>query len=396
MQNFASPTVFHVIPTLLTGGAEGMLESLLSAPREESYRQVVINLTGEGSLTRRVPSNISVYNLELGGIAGVPKTVRQLSKLIREHRPRSVQSWLYYADLISLAALEFSGCRSTTKLYWGVRASHLDLSQYRRSLSWTISLCAFFSGRPDAVVANSAAGRDAHIALGYKPRAFPVISNGIDLQRFHASEASRLRIREALAIGKDEILVIHVARVDPMKDQNTFLEIARKRPALRFLLVGPDTETLTLPSNAIALGTRRDMPDLYAAADIAVSTSAFGEGFPNAVAEAMACGVPVVATNVGDSSPIVGTSGYVVNPGDRSAMLACIDQLVALPASHRRSMGASGRARIESRFSIERSVALFDRLLLRGEMEDEGSGRYSPHQFAPTAARSDRPTEGRA
>jgi hypothetical protein len=86
----------------------------------------------------------------------------------------------------------------------------------------------------------------------------------------------------------------------------------------------------------------------------------------------MACGVPVVATNVGDSSPIVGTSGYVVNPGDRSAMLACIDQLVALPASHRRSMGASGRARIESRFSIERSVALFDRLLLRGEMEDEG------------------------
>src|SRR5687767_5813820 len=121
MESKIPPIVFHVIPTLLIGGAEGMLESLLAAPRETNYRQVVINLTGEGTLRRPVPSSVQVYNLSLAGVIGVPRVIYRLAQLIRKHRPIAIQSWLYYADLISLAALQQSGLRSQTRIYWGVR-----------------------------------------------------------------------------------------------------------------------------------------------------------------------------------------------------------------------------------------------------------------------------------
>ena len=88
--------------------------------------------------------------------------------------PAAIQSWLYYADLISLWALEISGRRATTRLYWGVRCSDMDQSKYQRGLRWAIAACVSRSARPDAVVANSFAGRDAHLRLGYAPRAFPV------------------------------------------------------------------------------------------------------------------------------------------------------------------------------------------------------------------------------
>jgi glycosyltransferase involved in cell wall biosynthesis len=370
MDNKITPTVFHVIPTLLIGGAEGMLESLLSARRETIYRQVVVNLTGEGTLRRPVPSNVQVYDLGLAGVTGVPRVIYRLAQLIRKHRPIAVQSWLYYADLISLAALQQSGLRSQTRIYWGVRSSNLKLSRYRPWLRCAIAACAFWSDRPDAVVANSFAGREVHIALGYKPRAFPVIPNGIDSQRFRPNEAARTKLRAALGV-QDRIVVLHVGRLDPMKDHATLLAIARRRPHLTFLFAGADTDTLELPGNAMALGARQDVNELYTASDIYVSSSAFGEGFSNTLAEAMASGLPVVTTNVGDASQIVGTTGYVIKPGDRAGLVASIDQLAVLSETGRKRLGNTARSRIISNYTLDQASASFDDLFLAGKLPIE-------------------------
>ena len=195
---------------------------------------------------------------------------------------------------------------------------------YRRALGWTINACVKRSARPDAVVANSFAGRDVHRALGFAPRAFPVIPNGIDTHRFRPDAFARARIRAQLALPDGKMVVIHVARVDPMKDHVSLTAVATALPDVQFIMAGSGTEQIAAPPNLKALGHRQDIADLHAAADLLLSTSIFGEGFPNAVAEAMACGVPVVATDVGDLRRIVGNTGVIVSPRDVSAMVAAI------------------------------------------------------------------------
>jgi|SRR5215213_494185 len=372
----APPVVFHVIPTLLTGGAERVLESLLLARRAEPYTQVVVNLTGEGALS--APDHtVEVCNLGMSSPADLPRTIRRLAQLIRDRRPQIVQSWLHYADLISLLALQWSGCRSETKLYWGVRASNLDLAHYSYALRLTVMACAALSTRPDAVIANSFAGRDAHLRIGYRPPVFTVIPNGVDTARYRRSPEARARVRGALQVGVHEHVAIHVARVDPMKDHEILIEASRRRPDLSFWLVGQGTEELALPANTIGLGNRSDVQDLYAAADIALSTSAFGEGFPNAVAEAMACELPVIATNVGDAARIVGTCGYVIKPRDTPALLASMDALFRMSAIDRSDLGKSGRLRIQQRFSLEKSIQAFDRLFLHDDFPEELEASFS-------------------
>jgi len=114
--------------------------------------------------------------------------------------------------------------------------------------------------------------------------------------------------------------------------------------------------SLGLTNQLIWAGARDNMPAVYSALDIASSSSSYGEGFSNAIAEAMACGVPCVVTDVGDSALIVGDTGGVVAPGDHNALAAAIQHLVDLPAKERCALGEACRARVVSEFGIDRLI----------------------------------------
>ena len=311
-------------------------------------------------------ANIRIHQFDAQSALALPVISFRLAKLIREIRPVAIQSWLYYADLVSLWALELSGQRATTRLYWGIRSSDMDPRQYRRALGWTIKACARRSARPDAVVANSFAGREAHRALGFDPKAFPVVPNGIDTYRFRPDPSARARVRAELKLSNHKPVVIHVARVDPMKDHASLVKIAAALPDVEFIMVGFGTEKIDAPANLRALGNRPDMPDLYATADLSLSTSIFGEGFPNAVAEAMACGVPVVATDVGDSRRIVGDTGIIVPPHNVSAMAAAVTRIGSESKAEHSTRAIAARKRIEDCYSLDRMVSTFDALHLHG------------------------------
>jgi glycosyltransferase involved in cell wall biosynthesis len=367
------PTVLHVIPSLGIGGAENMLALLVTAKRSRPIAHVVVDFFGGGDPANAIRgAGVPIHQLGLKHAVDAPMALLRMVRLVRQIRPAAIQSWLYYADLMSLWALELSGCRSTTRLYWGVRCSSIDQSQYSASLRWTIAACAKRANRPDAVVANSFAGRAAHRSLGYSPRAFPVIPNGVDLDRFRPDAASRVRIRNQLGVPEAKPLVIHVARVDPMKGHDVLLAVARTLPDIAFLSVGPGTQSLDAPSNVTKLGSRSDVPALYAAADLALSTSAFGEGFSNAIVEAMAAGVPVVATDVGDAKRIIGGTGEIVPSRNAPAMAAAIGRLVFEPEAQRRQRTIASRQRIETHYSLDRAVAAFDALHLDGTLPDDG------------------------
>jgi glycosyltransferase involved in cell wall biosynthesis len=367
-----SPTVLHVIPGLGGGGAEHMLSRLVTAKRAETFTPVVADLLGGGELAAAIrATGVPVHELGLRNWATLPGALFGLAALIRRLRPAAIQSWLYYADLLALWSLELSGLRQSTRLYWGVRCSDMDLRLYGRTLRWAVAACARRAGRADAVVANSYAGRAFHERLGYKPRAFPVIPNGIDLDGFRPDAAARRTLRAQFGIADDKPMALHVARVNPMKDHATLLALAASLSDVRFVIAGHGTEELGAPGNVLALGNRADVATLYTAADVFVLTSAFGEGFPNVVAEAMACGTPVVSTEVGDARLIVGETGVVVPPRDVAALAAALRRLLAEPEAERRRRAQMCRERIERYFSLDRAVAAFDALHLHGRLPEE-------------------------
>lgn len=198
-----------------------------------------------------------------------------------------------------------------------------------------------------------------------------VIPNGIDAERFHPDRKAGRRVRAEWGVGDDEFLIGIVGRFHPMKDHPNFLKaaalLARKRDDVRFVCVGDGPESyksqldklverLGLAQKLIWAGARSDMLAVYNALDIATSSSAYGEGFSNVVGEAMACGVPCVVTDVGDSAWIVGEAGRVVPPGDPEALASAWAEILALPKPEIEALSQMARHSIVTEFTCERLI----------------------------------------
>lgn len=352
--------LLHVISNLGVGGAERMLTQLTTAPGGWAEETVVVSLLPGGfhaDILRR--AGVRVVELNFRTPVGVLRGIRALAHEIRDFRPAVVQGWMYHGDLLALIGLALSGRRRQTALIWSIRCSDMDLSRYSFGLRAVIRACAALSRRPDLVTANSAAGMRAHEALGYRPQRTEIVPNGVDVARYAPDPQARALVRKELGIPSDAVVVAHVARVDPMKDHKGFLAAMKVMPHVHALLIGRGTESLPDAANLSRLGVRSDVPHLLAAADAVVSSSAFGEGFSNALTEGMACALPAITTDVGDARDIVGDAGFVVPARAPEALAAAIRGYAAKPADERASLGQRARARIVENFTLERAVARF-------------------------------------
>lgn len=355
-----NPRVMHVITGLDMGGAEMQLVQLVSARAARGGRDVIVPLVPGGALQGRLEqAGVAVHALGMTRGSASPAGLIRLIALIRRLRPDIVQGWMYHANLLSALALRFSGRRSLTPLIWGIRCSDMDLASYGAGLRRVVRLGARLSRMPDAITVNANAAIEVHRRLGYRPRRFEVIDNGIDTARYRPDEAARAEVRQELGISADTPVLAHVSRVDPMKDHETFLRALDQLHGIEALLIGLGTERLSLHNGCRALGRRDDVPRLLTACDLIVSSSAFGEGFSNALAEGMAAGLPAVTTDVGDSARIVGETGRVVPPRDAGALAAAIRDLISEPAEARSERRQAARLRIEHQFSVARSVEAY-------------------------------------
>lgn len=368
-----SAPVFHVITGLNIGGAETMLTALAIAENAAGVDTVVVSLKSGGALVGRLTdAGIPVFELGMkGGRPGVGGLFR-LTALIRQYRPSVVLGWMYHANLVATMALSASGRHRATAHFWGIRCSDMDLNEYGALFRLVVRASARLSWLPDAVIYNSSAGMATHERLGFMPRRSLLIENGIDTGRFKPDIHKREAVRAALGIDAGATVLAVTARVDPMKDYATLLSALELAPGMTAVLMGEGTDS-RLPEmpGVVRLGRRGDVPDILSAADMIVSSSAYGEGFSNAVAEGMACGLPAVATDVGDVRRIIGDTGIVVPPRDAAALAAAIGEM--RDAGNLAERGRAARRRIVENFSLERSVARFRQLYVNG-LRDEAPG----------------------
>jgi glycosyltransferase involved in cell wall biosynthesis len=337
----------------------------------------VMTFYGGGELAADLAGlpSVRLVSLDKSDRWDVAGLLRRAWRVVRDVKPHVVHG--YMGGPNELAWL--LGRASGAKVVWGLRASNVDFSHY----DWVSTLLfrggAALSRFVDLTIANSDAGLRHHAERGYRSRRMIVIPNGIDTDAFRRDEAGRIRLRSDWGVARGNLVVGIVARLDPMKDQATFLEAASlasaRRSDLRFAIVGAGpaaierelralADRLKLGDRVIWAGLQHNMPAIHSALDVATSASAFGEGFSNAVAEAMACEVPVVATDVGDSAALIGDAGVSVAPKDAAALCDGWLRLLALSPEARAHLGEQARRRIVSEFSVSRLVARTEAALL--------------------------------
>jgi glycosyltransferase involved in cell wall biosynthesis len=363
--------LLFVTSGLARGGAEGFLARLAERLASRGHVCAVASLGSNQPLASTLAERgISVT--ELG--RGLLGPSWRLARVARSFQPDVVQGWMYRGNLAARVAAR--ACRVRPTLVWSVRQGLGDLEASSAGTRWAVDWNARGSSRPAAIVYNAYDAARQHEAAGFLADRTRVIPNGIDVAAIATGEGTRARVRSALGIPPEALVVALFARWHPVKNHHGFTRagehFARRRPEARFLMAGAGIDatnaTLTawldaagIRDRCLLLGDRADVPDLLAASDVATLAS-HAEALPNALLEAMAAGVPCVAPALGDIPELLGDTGVIVRADDPEALGDGWERLAAMPAAQRRSLGELARARASERFGIDRAADAFQAL----------------------------------
>ncbi|MGD8690129.1 MAG: glycosyltransferase [Gammaproteobacteria bacterium] len=372
--------ILHIITGLAAGGAERTLHNLLSGGLAREISSAVVSLGDSGVYGQRIES-LGVPVHALGMSRGLPslQAVVKLRRIVRQYGPSLIQGWMYHGNIASWQAYRFAGYRPA--FAWNIRQSLYSFSAEKYFTRWIIRANRRLSHVPSALLYNSTLSRSHHEAFGFHSAAGLVIPNGFDLMRWRpALPGERSLVRKSLGIPEGATVVGHVARLHPMKDHACFLRaisrLLEKHPTVHIILVGagvagenlalkPYLPKSTLMERVHLLGERHDIAKIMRSFDV-LAQSSWSEAFPNVLGEAMASGVPCVATEVGDSAQIIGDTGILVPPCSDIKLFEALHRMIRFSVEERRCRGDAARARIKLHFSlpvvVDRYAALYHSL----------------------------------
>lgn len=368
--------ILFIITTLQTGGAQMMLYKLLAGMDRRRFDPSVICLGGSGTPGARIRAlGVPVYDAGMSPTRPSLTSLWRVCRWTRDLRPDLIQGWMYHGNAAA-SLTQFQSLRNVPVL-WSIRQTVYRLEDEKVRTAALIRLSAVFSRLALRIIYASRMSATQHEILGFAPDRSTIIPNGFDSEQYKPLPHARLALRRQLHIGEDAILIGLINRYHPMKDHATFLEaaglIVHSQPPVHFVLAGEGVdsenavlvelvERFRLHGRVHLLGERDDIPELMAGLDIATNSSAFAEGFSNVVGEAMACGVPCVVTDIGDSATIVGETGLVVPPRDAAALSSSWSRLIHIGAEARSTMGAAARQRVLENFSLGQVVRQYEAL----------------------------------
>lgn len=358
------------IRSLNVGGAERQFIELIKDIDKDKFEVYVCTMYG-GVQENIVKSmeNIKYYNLGKNGRYDIFKFYNNYKNILKTINPDVIYSFKEEMNIFSYF------CKpKETKSIWGFRASNMDLSQYGKLSQFLFWLQKKLSSKVDRIIANSNASIIYHKNHGFEMTKSIVIPNGIDINKFKRNSEDRKIFRTKYELKDSDISIGIVARIDYMKGYIIFTNAVKKLMEefdnVYIFSVGGGDEKIKKECEEILgkfnndrfkwLGNQSNVEKIYSGLDISCSSSSFGEGFSNSIAEAMSCELPCVVTNVGDSAYIVDKYGIVVEPNNAESLYNGLKRMILCDY---KELGVMSQNRIEENFSTEKMVSKTENLI---------------------------------
>jgi glycosyltransferase involved in cell wall biosynthesis len=362
--------VFLVHPNLRIGGAERQIGYLLKWYDRSYVELILVVFSDPKSIARELSRQYKFKMLNLGDDTqpGLVKRLVYLYRLIKREKPEVVYTFLPNTNLINATLSFFVRSHSVV---WGLRASSFSATRFGWKGNVATWVTPFLSNRVDLLISNTVTGLEEYQKSGVQLKKAVVIPNGIDSEAFAPRKEERDSIRRELGITSELLVIGMVARIVDWKGYDYFLQAAelllkQQKLNVGFLCVGSGDSSLEekykniseqapLKGRCYWLGERDDVDRVLNAMDILTVASVEGEGFPNAIGEAMATGIPVVSTDIGDSRYVLGDTGLITEAANAEAICHGWTTLLSEPAL-RGSFQKKGRTRILETYSVSRCV----------------------------------------
>jgi glycosyltransferase involved in cell wall biosynthesis len=350
------------------GGSERQAVEFVKCINRTQFQPYLACFRRDGPLQDELPGYLgAVRAYPLCGFFNATAIRRAFGFLtfLRESRVQVVQCFDFYTNLFAIPLARMA--RVPVILAARREEALTKTPAQRRAERWCYRLAT-------GVVANAEAIKEQVVKRdGIRPERVWTVHNGVDLKRFDYPD----RTGQSDSIPKKTELTIGVvANLRPEKGHSVFFEAARHLtnvyPHVRFVVVGDGyfrrqiearVNELGLTKSVCMMGAVNNVPAILKTMDVAVLPSLSNEGFPNSVMEAMAAGLPVVATDTGGTRELVvdGATGYVVQPGDAAALANRL-AILCDDSGMRRKMGALGRSRIEREFTVDKMALKLETL----------------------------------
>lgn len=359
--------IVHIITGLGSGGAENMLYKLIKYSDKSKYYHEVISLMDEGIIGKRIrDEGVKIHSLNVSK-AKIFKSILNARRICKDFD--IINTWLYHADIFGFLIAKIL---LKKKLIWNIRHSNLDKDANKSRTLMIVKINALLSKKLDCITFNSNKALDTHLAIGYKNKDTIVIPNGFELDKYSFNEENREILRKSLNIVKESKALITVGRWDIQKDYETLFkalnEMKNEHTNFKMIMVGTKLDEhnrelcdlalqYDLRDELMLLGRRNDISELLSAADCYISSS-LGESFSNSIGEAMACALPCIVTDVGDSKQIVGETNDVVKAKDSKGLAEAICKFLEKPESLR---NFNSRNRVTENFDIQKVVKDYER-----------------------------------
>ena len=359
-------TIWFLIRSLEIGGAQRQLVTLAAGLARRGHSVAVYALRPDPTFAE--PLQAAGIRVELLAKNSAVASGAFLTRFVRDARRARVDVvHSYLPGQNVLAALLQPALKS--RVAWGVRVAALGLQGYNWKGRASYRLERLLARTVPLIIVNSASGRDHLVASGYPAARLRVVRNGVDSALFRPLDGPAAALRQEW-FGSDfahGVIAGVVGRLDPVKGHDVLLDAAALLRAggvaVRFVCVGGGsaeneerlrlrTAELDLEDTVVWAGPRADMAAVYNAFDLACSPSRY-EALPNVLLEAMACGVPCVATAVGDAADVLGPTGILVPPGDAGGLAQGIRTMVERVNVEGSDLRRAARTRIEESFSVD-------------------------------------------
>ena len=365
--------------SLGAGGAESLTIPFVRSVDHSKFHLTVASLSGAHGVNaeRLRAEGIAVIDLGARNLRDV-RAFRRLLRLLRDEEIDLIHSHLTYSSIWSALATRLTGVRSVSSLHVAPSATRALQNSARHHIAVELRdrlMIAALNRWATGVIAVSAALRDEYVGRRLDARKTRVVHNGIELERFSRPYAeARARLVAELGIAHDARVAVTVSVLRPAKGIEVLLEAARSVPDATFLIIGDGplrdewtamAERLGVASRVVWAGYRTDVDALLAGCELFVHPT-LDDAFPTVLLEAMAAGLPVIASDVGGISEIVDDdlTGILLPAGEAAALAEALRSLLADPVTRSR-MGDEARART-SRFStrswMERLTAVYSEL----------------------------------